>query len=755
MTGKGRRNKNIPSRKIKWRKEKSRSTAEKKAHSKISQGEEKPKKSKSVSYKTISDRRLLAFRLIAITIIPVLFFLLLEGILRIAHYGFPSNIIIKTKENGQDYYCSNPKFSWRFFPPKIARTVKPFTFPAKKGENSYRIFVLGASAAAGTPDSAFSFGRILQVMLKQQFPQTNFEVITTAMPAINSHAVLEIAKDCSKHDADLFIVYLGNNEVVGPYGAGTVFSPLSSSISLIRFGIKFKATRTGQLFSNLLSSTGSKNTPEIWKGLAMFLEKQVRADDEKLKVVYRYFQRNLEDICHIASKQNIPVILSTVTSNLKNSPPFASLHRTNISESEKESWDNLYQAGIKYETEGNYSSAVEQYLKADEIDSIYADLQFRLGQCFYALSEYQKSKQRYIQARELDTLRFRADNKINEIIRNVASSKINKSVYLVDAMKTFEEKSPHNITGAELFHEHVHMTFSGNYLLAKTINEKVQEILPERIKNNRENIPQLPSEAECARYLAYTDWEKNSINEKLLNEYFKQPPFTNQLNNEARISNLKKEIENSKNSLTPEALTQIDTEYKWAILKNSSDWVLFWKYGVFLDEQNNYGEAVRQYREVLNFVPNHYDAFAKIASVCGLMGDIDSAIKNNLEALRIYPLLPDAYYNLALSYQFKNDMEKAIKNYSKAIEVEPDCAPAYKNLGLVLYQLKKVDQAIKTFRKGLKYMPDDWDLNFHFGLILASEGQKNEAIKMFKNALQIDPNNQKALQALEAIEIQQ
>jgi len=41
---------------------------------------------------------------------------------------------------------------------------------------------------------------------------------------------LEIAKDCAHHQADLFILYLGNNEVVGPYGAGTVFTPLSSNL---------------------------------------------------------------------------------------------------------------------------------------------------------------------------------------------------------------------------------------------------------------------------------------------------------------------------------------------------------------------------------------------------------------------------------------------------------------------------------------------------------------------------------------------
>lgn len=116
------------------------------------------------------------------------------------------------------------------------------------------------------------------------------------MAAINSHVVLEIAKDCARRRPDLFIVYLGNSEIVGPYGAGTVFTPLSSNLALIRLAIALKATRTGQLLTSLFEWAASRrNTPRVWGGMAMFLEKQVRADDSNLETVYRHFHRNLRD----------------------------------------------------------------------------------------------------------------------------------------------------------------------------------------------------------------------------------------------------------------------------------------------------------------------------------------------------------------------------------------------------------------------------------------------------------------------------
>jgi len=366
----------------------------------------------------VTGRRLWLFRVIAVTVIPVLLLLLLEISLRLVGYGFPTTITIKDKINDELCYYNNTKFAWRFFHPNIARTTEPFVFPVNKSENTYRIFVMGASAVAGTPDGAFCFGRMLKVMLRRQYPIANFEVITAAMPAINSHVVFEIADDCTRYQGDLFVVYLGNNEVVGPYGAGTVFSTMSSSMSAIRLGIAIKATKLGQLVTNLLGSASAGNTPKIWRGLGMFLDEQVRAGDTSLEIVYRHFQRNLQDIRRLACKSGINIIFSTVPCNLKDSPPFASLHRPNLTEAEKKRWDEIYRQGIKLETDENYAEAIKQYFQAAEIDDSYADVQFRLGRCYWAMGDYDKARDRYIRAREFDTLRFRADKRINEILRD-------------------------------------------------------------------------------------------------------------------------------------------------------------------------------------------------------------------------------------------------------------------------------------------------------------------------------------------------
>jgi tetratricopeptide (TPR) repeat protein len=712
----------------------------------------KPDKVRIQERTPITGRRLWVYRLSAIILMPLLFFLMVEACLRIIGYGYPTTMTINCKVADNVCFRDNIKFAYQFFPPTLARMAESFVFPSEKTERTYRIFVLGESAAAGTPDDAFCFGRILRVLLSQQYPQVNFEVITAAMPAINSHAILKIAKDGSNRQPDLFVVYMGNNEVVGPYGAGTVFSPLLSNLSLIRLGISFKATRIGQLINNLLDSIGAGNNLQVWRGLEMFIGKQVRENDPRMEIVNRHFKKNIEDIRKIAVDKNIKIIFCSVGSNLKDSPPFASLHRKNLTQAEQKIWDNLYQQGITFETEEKYAEAIEQYLKADQIDSEYADLQFRLGRCFSALLDYDKSKDRYIKARQLDTLRFRADNSINEIIRSSTKDRAKQGVYFLDTADTFEQNSPNRITGQELFYEHVHLNFDGNYLLAKTIFEQVIQIMPERILKFRAGTSELPTVQDCQRYLAYTDREKYEIARMVLNVFFKKAPFTNQLYHNQQIKQLELHVQTLKDSISGAVNKSIESKYVWALEQNPTDWQLHRKYGIFLEEMKDLNAAMKQYNLVLKYMPDNYEAYAKIGLLLGQQGDLNGDIKNNLESIRINPFYAYAYFNLGVAYHKKNMLDDSVKYYYKAIQFQPTFVEPYIDLGVALYQQGKIDQAIQLYQNGLKRLPDNWDLHYNLGIIFNTQGRTNEAVQQFLTAIKINPDDARARQLLDSIE---
>ena len=144
---------------------------------------------------------------------------------------------------------------------------------------------------------------------------------------------------------------------------------------------------------------------------------------------------------------------------------------------------------LTHESAGKCEEAVQRYLEATRIDDRFADLHYRLGRCYQAIGNYAEARNRYIQALNLDTLRFRADTEINNIIRSIADSMSSEDIYLVDTERKFEEKSPHGAPGNELFDDHVHMNFRGNYILARSMFKQVSKILPDWVRRYVLMIP--------------------------------------------------------------------------------------------------------------------------------------------------------------------------------------------------------------------------------------------------------------------------
>ena len=199
----------------------------------------------------VSKRRLWLMRLFAMIFIPLLVLVGLELALRLGGYGYDTSFFRKIQIKGHDFYVPNEKSSYRFFPPAIARSADPFRFAAEKATNSYRIFLFGESAAVGDPDSTYGVGRYLEVLLRERYPGTDFQVVCVAMTAVDSNVILPIARECARHQGDLWLIYMGNNEMVGPFGAETSYGMRAPGLGIIRTILAIKTTRVGQLLDAL------------------------------------------------------------------------------------------------------------------------------------------------------------------------------------------------------------------------------------------------------------------------------------------------------------------------------------------------------------------------------------------------------------------------------------------------------------------------------------------------------------------------
>lgn len=506
-------------------------------------------------------------RIATAIVLPVLLLGLIEGALRLFNVGFPTDLTVPCTVQGQPAACYNLFFPAPFFPHGMIKTPQAYAIPAEKPQGTFRIFVLGESAAMGDPDPAYAFSRYLEVMLRQRYPSMKFEIVNTGSVAINSHVLLPIAKGLVKERPDVFIIYSGNNEVVGPYGPGTALTSGGMSMLVIRTGIFVRSSRIGQL----LTKVGAQKRE--WGGMEMFLDKQVPASSPLMKHTYANFEQNLRDTVEIARSSGARVIVSTVAANLKDCGPFASLHREGLKPDELRSWTALVEQGSSLENARAYDEAIKAYLAAAKIDDQYAELEFRMARTLWMQGDYAGAKEHFSRARDLDTLRFRADSRINDINRSVGSSA--PGAELVDAEEVFSKQSPNGIIGSETVYEHVHMTPLGNYLLARAMFLQIASKMPAEA-GRAVMEADVPSEADCARLLAFTPHDRIRIAGEML-QRLQKPPFTNQLNHSDQLLRLAFQAE-----VPDENPAETSAEYQWAISQKPDDRVLRYNYGLFL-----------------------------------------------------------------------------------------------------------------------------------------------------------------------------
>src|SRR5436190_1191515 len=84
-----------------------------------------------------------------------------------------------------------------------------------------------------------------------------------------------------------------------------------------------------------------------------------------------------------------------------------------LSGPQRADWEKEFRAGMALEDSGQWSAALSAYERALGIDSSFAELAYRRAHCQLELGAAPAALRNYERARDLDTLRFRADTRIN------------------------------------------------------------------------------------------------------------------------------------------------------------------------------------------------------------------------------------------------------------------------------------------------------------------------------------------------------
>ncbi|MGA2864074.1 MAG: tetratricopeptide repeat protein [Verrucomicrobiota bacterium] len=671
------------------------------------------------------------FRLGA-ALLPLLLLGLLELGLRLAGWGYPTSFFLKVRHEGRAVLIENPKFGWRFFPPPVARSPEPVALDPAKPPGTLRIFVFGESAALGDPEPAYGFGRQLERLLQARHSERRIEVVNLAMTAINSHAIREIARDCAPRAGDCWLIYAGNNEVIGPFGAGTVFGRQAPGLASVRACLALQKTRVGQLLARGFKRCG----PAQWEGLELFLHQQVRRDDPRLNQVYHHFAKNLSAILDSGKKSGAKVLAATMAVNLKDSPPFASQPRAALSPADQAGWDQCLAREQLAETQGRLADALAACRQAAGIDPDFAELVFRRARC--ELAQGQAAARADFQlACDLDTLRFRADSRLNEIIRQTAAA---KGVKLIDAERELARRSPGGVPGEELFYDHVHLNFSGNYALAALFVPAVEEELfgpaaGATVGKAGETSQPLLTEAEVGRRLGFTDFDRRRVLAEMRLR-LQQPPFLSQSNFQERDQRLGQAL-----AAAPSPPKDLVPEYRAALALAPEDWVLRANFGRLLEAAGDASAAAAQWQEVARLLPHEPDAWFQLGNLEHSAGRYAQAARLFQEALNRKPNCAEALNGLGLVLAAQGKSSEAIRQFQAASTSEPRFTPARINLALVLANRGDLAGAAAQYRTVLGLDTNNVGARINLAKLLADQGRAEEAITLYTQALQLAPDN--------------
>ncbi len=671
----------------------------------------------------------------AVVVMPLLTLAVLEAALRLAGYGYPTSLFEKVRLEGHDCLLNNENFSLRFFPPELARWVNPLMIEPVKPAGTCRVFIFGESAAQGDPEPSFGAGRYLEVMLRERYPGVKFEVVNMAITAINSHVIVPIARECAHYQGNLWIIYMGNNEMIGPFGAATVFGAKAPPWPVVRLGLALQTTRAGQLLMNLGRKLKNNTAgPRVWNGLEMFLGNQLAPDDPRKEAVYKNFQRNLQDILQAGRNTGAAIILNTVAVNLKDCPPFASLNSSRLAPPDREKFDRWCAEGRGAEMSGDWKVASADFGEAVGLDPQMAEAQFREGACLLQLNDAAGAAGHFQKACDCDALVFRADSRINGIIRETARQLAGPDLVLCDAAALLPEAG--KIPGQETFYEHVHFNFDGNYRLALLWAAQAGRLLPENVRNKAQGG--WASQEVCEARLGLTDWNRSLVMDAV-RQRMKEPPLNSQFNNERRVSELTARIDTMIRRRDATAATNARSLYTDAIGRAPRDYLLHENYGEFLELTGDLKQAALEWKQARELMPRNPFACLTEGQLLEKLGELSSARESFRLAVSLHPRYAEAWFELGKLAAVEGKLDEALKNYRRSAALQPNDPQTYLFMGKALSLLQRTDESRQNFRHALKLDGGNWEAHYALGGELGMHGRFAEAKTEFQQVVRLQP----------------
>ena len=672
------------------------------------------------------------------TLVPLALLIGLEIALRLAGYGYNSNFFLPRRIGSEDYFIQNEDFSRRFFPGEVSRQPAALRMQAHKPAGTLRIFVLGESAAMGDPEPSFGPARHMEALLRLRYPATRFEIVNVAYTAINSHVILPLARECARHDGDLWIVYMGNNEMVGPFGAATVFGAQAPPRNYVRLSLALQRMRVGQLCRSLATRFQKPSTAApSWGGMQMFLQNQVAPDSPKRAAAYKNFAGNLEEIVATGLDSGARIVLSTVAVNLRESPPFASFANPQLPATTRIEFDAALARGRAALTNGVWDEAAAAFAKATELEPTFADAHYQRALCQQHTGDTLAARKEFQLACDNDALPFRADRRINEAIRASAGQHAGGALQLLEAPDAIARSSGAPPCGNETFYEHVHFNFDGSYRLGLAWAQSVERLAPAGTLG--QPAADWATQEQSERRLGLTDWNRKLVVESVLRR-LQQPPLSSQPNNAERLQKLHVHEQSLLAAMDAAAVARARAIHTNAIAAQPDDHFLHEVYGNFLQLTGDLPGATREWQLAGQLLPHDFLPWFQMGTLQAQQKQHTQAQENLRTALRLRPGLVEGWAELGRSLGAEQHWEPALDAFQRARQLRPQDPGLWASEAKVLAALGRTAEAIAAYRRAIEIKPNYWEACAALGDLYSQAGQLPEAVAQYEAAIRARPD---------------
>ena len=326
-------------------------------------------------------------------------------------------------------------------------------------------------------------------------------------------------------------------------------------------------------------------------------------------------------------------------------------------------------------------------------------------------------------------LRFRADSSILNVIRETAQAHAARGVRLLDLETALDSN--------DLFVDHVHLSFRGNFLAAYAALQAVREMLPEARLAELKGPEELLDA--CRRRLLYDEHEQYRL-AMVMYRRKTLPPFVGQIDHEAELAGLYEALVQLRR--TERGTLESESAIVDAMQRRPEDIYLTLRRGQFLAGAGRPGGAVEVYRKALDARPYDMRIRTALAQLLaqGTMKEEAVKILTSKESPDCYRP-KDALLLLGAHCAANGNIPEAAAIYDELGRIDPANVDVLVNQAVAALQRNDLAAMKQSLDKALALAPDSVEALVNMGNYFAAQKQSGEAQIWFAKAIQADPQN--------------